>query len=53
MMEVMSMSRENKLLSPGDKAPDFELPEAVSGEAVSLSGLLGNPLMIYFGRGTW
>lgn len=47
------MSRENKVLSVGDKAPYFELPDAVSGEPVRLADLLGQPLMIYFGRGTW
>lgn len=47
------MSRENKVLSVGDKAPDFELPDAVNGEPVRLHDLLGQPLMIYFGRGTW
>ena len=47
------MSRENKALSVGDKAPDFELPKATTGELVKLLDLLGQPLMIYFGRGTW
>lgn len=47
------MSRESKVLKPGDKAPDFRLPDAESGEEIELSSLLGNPLMIYFGRGTW
>lgn len=47
------MSRESKVLSIGDKAPDFELPDAETGEQVRLAGLLGQPLMIYFGRGTW
>ena len=47
------MSRENKVLDLGDKAPDFELPDAATGEPVKLADLLGQPLMIYFGRGTW
>ncbi len=47
------MSRENKVVSVGDKAPDFELPDAVSGNTVELAHLLGQPLLIYFGRGTW
>ena len=47
------MSRESKVLSIGDKAPHFELPDAATGELVKLDDLLGQPLMIYFGRGTW
>ena len=47
------MSNESRLLRPGDRAPDFALPEAVSGEEVRLSDYAGKPLMIYFGRGTW
>lgn len=47
------MSRESKVLRLGDMAPHFELPDAATGEPVRLSDLLGQPLMIYFGRGTW
>ena len=47
------MSRENKILSVGDKAPDFQLPDAETSEMVRLADLLGQPLLIYFGRGTW
>lgn len=47
------MSRESTVLKVGDKAPEFLLPDALSGEEVSLSSLLGRPLMVYFGRGTW
>lgn len=47
------MSKENKVFKVGDKAPDFTLPNAATGEPVSLPGLLGQPLMIIFGRGTW
>ncbi len=47
------MARESKLLKVGDRAPSFELPEAISGEEVRLEDLLGRPLMVYFGRGTW
>lgn len=51
--EVMNMARESKLLKVGDRAPDFRLPDALTGEDVSLGDLLGQPLLIYFGRGTW
>ncbi len=47
------MSRGNKVLGLGDKAPQFALTDAASGKVVRLSDLLGQPLMIYFGRGTW
>jgi len=47
------MSRESKVLRLDDKAPHFELPDAKTGELVKLDDLLGQPLMIYFGRGTW
>ncbi|MDY6797065.1 MAG: redoxin domain-containing protein [Actinomycetota bacterium] len=47
------MSRESKILGVGDRAPDFELPDANTGEPVKLDDLLRQPLMIYFGRGTW
>lgn len=47
------MPRKSKVLQIGDKAPDFTLPEATTGKMVSLSALLGQPLMIIFGRGTW
>jgi len=47
------MSRESKLLKVGDKAPEFELPDAGTGETVTLASLLDRPVMIYFGRGTW
>lgn len=47
------MSRESKVLKPGDRAPGFRLPDAATDEEVALSDLLDRPLMIYFGRGTW
>jgi peroxiredoxin len=49
----MKMPRENKVLSVGAKAPDFTLRDASTGEMVSLDDLMGLPLMIIFGRGTW
>lgn len=47
------MGRENVLLKVGDKAPDFALPDALTGETVRLADLLGKPLLVYFARGTW
>ena len=47
------MARESKVLKVGDAAPDFALPDALTGETVRLSALLGKPLLLYFGRGTW
>jgi hypothetical protein len=51
--EVKTVPKENKVLSVGDKAPDFTLSDASTGEKVSLGDLLTQPLMIFFGRGTW
>jgi len=36
-------------LRPGDRAPDFTLPDA-SGEIVALSALRGRPVVIVFLR---
>lgn len=47
------MAKDSKLVKVGDKAPDFRLPDAVTGEVVGLTDLLDRPLWIYFGRGTW
>ncbi len=47
------MARESKVLKVSDKAPDFALPDALTGETIRLSALLGKPLLLYFGRGTW
>lgn len=47
------MPKENKVLRVGDRAPDFSLRDASTGETVSLDDLAGQPLMIIFGRGTW
>ena len=49
----MKVPKENKVVSVGDKAPDFTLRDASTGEMVSLDDLMGQPLMIIFGRGTW
>jgi peroxiredoxin Q/BCP len=47
------MVRENKVLKVGDTAPDFALPNALTGETVRLADFLGKPLLLYFARGTW
>lgn len=47
------MPRENKKLNLGDQAPDFTLTDASTGKEVSLGDLLGQRLLINFGRGTW
>jgi peroxiredoxin len=49
----MDMPLENKVLQIGDKAPDWILNDAATGEKVSLDDLIGRPLVIIFGRGTW
>jgi peroxiredoxin len=47
------MARENETLKVGDKAPDFSLPDVLTGETVKLADLLGSPVLLYFARGTW
>ena len=40
----------NKLITPGDLAPDFEL-EDVEGNSVRLSDFRGKPVLLAFLRG--
>ena len=40
----------NKLITPGDLAPDFEL-ENVQGDRVHLSDFRGKPVLLAFLRG--
>lgn len=47
------MPHRNKLLHIGDDAPEFALPDAVTGKLLTLSGMLGQPTIIVFLRGTW
>lgn len=49
----IKIARESKILKVGDMAPDFRLPDASTGEEVGLGDLMGRPLLVYFGRGTW
>jgi thioredoxin-dependent peroxiredoxin len=37
----------SRMLQDGDKAPDFQLPDA-HGESLRLSGLKGRPVVVYF-----
>lgn len=36
------------MLALGTKAPEFDLPDAISGERVSLASLAGRPLLVMF-----
>lgn len=47
------LARESKVLKVGDTAPEFALPNPLTGESLRLADLLGKPLLLYFGRGTW
>lgn len=47
------MSRDNQVLDIGDKAPDFAMPDVLTGETVKLADLLDGALLLYFARGTW
>lgn len=47
------MARENRVLSVGDRAPEFSLRDADTGDTVTLDDLTGRPLFLVFGRGTW
>jgi peroxiredoxin Q/BCP len=51
--EAIRMTVDNRVLKVGDKAPDFALPDALTGETIRLADLLGKPLLLYFARGTW
>lgn len=47
------MARESAVLKIGDKAPDFAMPDVLTGETVALTDFGGRPLLLYFARGTW
>ncbi len=47
------MARDNQVLRIGDRAPDFTMPDVLTGATVKLSDYLGGPLLLYFARGTW
>jgi peroxiredoxin Q/BCP len=40
----------NKLITPGELAPDFELTD-VQGRCIRLSDFRGKPVVLYFLRG--
>ena len=50
---MISTAHENTVLKVGDKAPEFALPDVLSGEIVRSADLLGSPVLLYFARGTW
>ena len=47
------MPTKNRVLHVGDRAPDFSLRDAATGNTVSLDDLVEQPLFLIFGRGTW
>ncbi len=51
--EGVELPRESRVLRVGDAAPEFVLPDPLTGEVVRLADLAGKPLLLYFGRGTW
>lgn len=51
--QLVRMNLDRAALRTGDRAPDFELPNAV-GAPVTLSGLLAQgPAVVTFYRGGW
>lgn len=52
-MELVQSGIADRALKPGEKAPDFSLPNAV-GKEVQLHGLLNaGPVVATFYRGAW
>jgi peroxiredoxin len=52
--ELFATGIEDRALKPGDKAPAFTLPDALTGKPVSSADLLAlGPLVIKFFRGRW
>jgi peroxiredoxin len=49
----MNVPIKNRVLSIGDRAPDFTLTDAATDRSVSLDDLVTKPVVISFGRGTW
>jgi peroxiredoxin len=47
------MAHENAVLKVGDPAPEFAMPDVLTGETVKSADLLGSPVLLYFARGTW
>ena len=46
-------STTTQVLKVGDPAPDFEMPDVLTGDTVKSADLLGSPVLLYFARGTW
>jgi peroxiredoxin len=52
--ELFATGIEERILRPGTHAPDFTLPDALTGKAVHAADLLAlGPLVIKFFRGRW
>jgi peroxiredoxin len=52
--ELFACGIEDRVLKAGDRAPDFTLPDALTGKSVSTADLLAlGPLVVKFFRGRW
>lgn len=52
--DLFSTGIENKILSLGSKAPEFSLPDAISGKTIRSADMLAlGPLVVNFFRGRW
>ena len=54
VQELFATGVENNILRPGDAAPSFTLPDALTGKTVRSSDLLAvGPVVVNFFRGRW
>jgi peroxiredoxin len=52
--ELFATGIEDRILKPGSRAPEFNLPDALTGKSVSSADLLAlGPLVVKFFRGRW